>query len=100
VRHDIPQRDRLSERRGNLEIEIVVDVTIQIQFALFDLLHHRSPSKQLRDRPWPEQRGFRRDRQFLFRVSVTVALCQYQLPVFDHGNDGASDVRVFDLQRH
>src|SRR5216684_5932918 len=46
VGHDIAQRNRFGISRRNLEIDVVVDVAIQVEFPQLDLLHDRSPIEQ------------------------------------------------------
>ena len=47
--HQIAQGDGLVVGGRNLEIQVVIDVPIEIQFSLFHLLHYRGPGDQLAD---------------------------------------------------
>ena len=58
---------------GNLEIEIAVDVGVEVELALLDLLHHRGPGEELRDRAGTEQGARGIDRRALRDVGIAEA---------------------------
>src|ERR1019366_9697616 len=47
VRHQIAHGDRLRRTAVYLEVQVVIDVAIEIEFALFDQLHDRGPGEKL-----------------------------------------------------
>ncbi len=99
MRHDVAKSDRLAESRGNLEVEIVVYVQVEIEFSLLDKLHHRSPSKKLRDGAGTKECIPRRDGFALLQVGISVTLCKENVAILDHGNDCTRDVFALDLGR-
>ncbi len=93
VRHEVTHGDRLAVgARRNLEVEVLVDVGVEVDLALFDQLHDRGPGEQLRDRARTEQRLVRVDGQLLLDVRVAEALLQQDLAVLDDHDDAAGDV--------
>jgi hypothetical protein len=48
VLHEVAHRDRFSFAPRNLKIEVLIHVSIEIDLALLDELHHRGPSEELR----------------------------------------------------
>jgi hypothetical protein len=92
VGHQLPRRHRLAVARRNLEVEIGVDVGVQVDLAGLDLLHHRGPGEQLRDRAGPEQGLVGIDRRMLVAVGVAEAARRQDLAVLDHGDHRAGNV--------
>ena len=45
MRQHIFQCNRFAEGFGNFEIEIFINVFVEVEFALFDKLHHRRPGE-------------------------------------------------------
>ena len=82
----------LPSREGNLKIEILIHITVEIDLALLDELHHGSPRDELRHRPRTEQSQFRVDRRALLDVRVAIAARRRDLSVLDDGSDRTRDV--------
>ena len=100
VRHDVPQRDRLRERRGDLEVEIAIDVGVEIELSLLHELHHGRPGEQLARGPDAKERALGIDRPASGDVGVAVALREQKRAVF-HDRDGrARDVFVAEVRHH
>ena len=92
VRHQVPQLDRLPAVAFDPEVEVLVDVVIEIELAGFDLLHHRRPGEQLRDRSGPEQRLLGGNGNALFDVGESVGAREQQRVVLDDRDRRAGDV--------
>src|SRR5262245_11705022 len=78
--------------RRNVEIQIVVHVTIEIELALLDKLLHHDPSEKLRDRAWAYQRLVRRHRPPALNVGIAIAAGKLSATVLDHHHDCACDL--------
>ena len=77
---------------GNLEIEIVVHIAIEIDLAGLHELHDGRPGEHLRDRTGTEHGLVGNDGAALGDVGITVALRKQDLPVLDDHEDGARDI--------
>src|SRR5437899_13058769 len=100
VSHDVAEGCGLAESGGNFEINIGVNVPVEIQFALFDELHHAGPGKELGDRTRAEESVFRRNWNFLFVIRIAIALGKKRFAVLYDSDDRTGNVRVFELERH
>ena len=96
--HQIAHGDRLGIRGGNLEIQIVVDVAVEVDFALFDLLHYGGPGEELGNRSGTEQ-GLRRNRRPLLDIGKPISLFNQDLAILDDDDRGAGDVLPLQLHR-
>ena len=63
VLHEIAHSHRLTVARRNLEIQVLIDVSVEVDLPQLDLLHHGGPGDQFRHRPRPEQRELGIDRR-------------------------------------
>ncbi len=100
VVHQVAHGDRLVERRGNLEVQVVVDIAVQVDLALLDQLHHGHPGEQLGGGAGAHHARFRVHRDFRGNVGHAVAFLQQHLAVLDHDHDGAGDVAGLERVRN
>ena len=98
--HDLAQRDRLPLVRRNLEIEVGVDVLVEVELALFDLLHDRGPGDEFRHRSGAEQCPLGIDRRALVEVGIAKAARGQELAVLDHHHNGSGNVAAVQRERH
>src|ERR1700733_5714368 len=96
--HQIPQRYRLRIRSGNFYVEIIIDIAIQVQLALLDQLHDRSPREQFGDRPRPEESPVGSDRCFLRNIGVAISLLEKYVSILHYNNDCACNVLLLQLE--
>jgi hypothetical protein len=92
MRHQIAHGDGLAEFPGNLEIEIIVHVAVEIDLARLHKLHHGRPGKRFRDGARPEHRLIGNDGAALGNVGITVTPSKQDLPVLDDDEYSARDV--------
>src|SRR5579875_3300573 len=92
MRHEFAHGDWLGIGRGYFEIKIVVDVAIEVDFALLDELHDSSPSEELRDRAGTDQGAVGTHWCSLLYVGEAIALLEEDLAILDHDDDGPGDV--------
>ncbi len=90
--HEVAHRDGLPELLGNLEIEIVVHVAIEIDLSRLDELHDGSPGEELRNRTGAKQRLVRNDRLAARHVGIAIALREQDFAVLDDDENAAGDV--------
>jgi hypothetical protein len=100
MHHYVAKSDGLGEGCGNLVVEIVVDVAIQVELALLHQLHYRGPCEELGDRPGTKKRSVDGDRGLLLDIGISVAFGEENSAILDDGDDDASDVVGGQLLRH
>src|SRR5215469_10588256 len=98
--HDLPQRDRLWISRRDFEIQVIIYIAIEVELALFDKLHHRSPGEELGNRSWTEQRAVGGDGLLLGKIGVAVALGEEHFAVFDNRDYCAGNIVTLERERH
>ncbi len=99
-RHDVPERDRLRERGGDLEIEVAIDVAVEIELPLFRELHDGGPGKELARGPDAKEGSFGIDRTASSDVGIAVALGEERRTVLHHRHGRARDVLVAEVRQH
>jgi hypothetical protein len=92
VGEQVPQRNWGRERRGDAEVQVVIDVAIQLQLPRFDELHHRGRRERFGNRARAKQRRARVDGHTARRVGNTVSFEQQHVAVLHHRDDGSSNV--------
>ena len=95
-----PKRDRFRISFWNREVEVIVDVAIEIEFALLDQLHHRGGGEQFRDRARAKQCLVRQHGLLRFEIGIAITLCEQDLSVFDYRDDGTGNVPGPQLRRN
>ena len=98
--HQIAHGDRLAAFRGNLEIEILVDICVQIDLPLLDQLHDGGPRDQLGDRTRAEQGLLGIDRLQLFHIGIAVAALADDFAILDDHDNGTGNVGGRQRKRH
>jgi len=84
VRQQVMQRDRTVRRRQMEPGQVVVDVAVEIEAALFDQLHHRGGGYQLRHRRDTEDGALWINRTPRIQPRPTVAMRGHQLSAGHH----------------
>ena len=96
VRHQVEHSDGLTVIGRDFEVDVLVDVRVEIDFAELDLLHHRGPGEELGNRSGAEQRRCWIDFFPFGNVGVAVAARRKDLPVLDDDHDGAGNIAFAD----
>jgi len=100
VCHQVLHGDGLAEGRGDLEVEIVVHVAVQVDFALLDQLHHSGPGEGLGDGTRTEERGIDGDGLPSLYLGIAIAFGEKHLAVLHDGDHCARDVIALQFNRN
>ena len=100
VGHDVPEGDRLRVRRGNLEVDVAIDVGVEIELPLLDELHYGRPGEELTRRADAKECALGIDRSTVGHIGVAITIGIEERAVLDDGDGRAGDMFVAQIGSH
>ncbi len=94
VRHDVAH----GEAGGDAEVEVLIHVLVEVDFALLDLLHDAGPDEELGDGAGAEEGEGGVDRFFVGDIGIAVAFGEEDVAVFDDGDGETGKVLAGELE--
>ncbi len=94
VVHQVKEGDRLATRGRDFEVQVVIDIALQVEFALLDQLHDCRPGEEFGRRADPGHAPLRVHGDLLLDIRIAVARLEEDASVLHDRDDGPRNVAV------